>query len=40
MNLGYGRPQAAQAVNAAATLLGETAATAALIRAGLKALSS
>ena len=40
MNLGYGRPQAAQAVNAAAGVLGETAATAALIRAGLKALSS
>ena len=40
MNLGYGRPQAANAVATALGALGPEAATAALIRGGLKALSS
>ncbi len=40
VNLGYGRPQAASAVTAAAVALGAEAATAALIRHGLKTLSS
>ena len=39
VNLGYGRPQAAQAVTAAAESLGAEAATAALIRSGLRHLS-
>ena len=39
MNLGYARPQAAAAVGAAMKELGEEAATAALIRSGLKHLS-
>ena len=39
MNLGYGRPQAAAAVATAVKALGEDAATAALIRSGLKELS-
>ena len=39
VNLGYGRPQAASAVTAAAAALGAEAATAALIRHGLKTLS-
>ena len=39
-NLGYGRPQAASAVATALGALGPDAATAALIRGGLKALSS
>lgn len=39
VNLGYGRPQAASAVTAAAAALGADAATAALIRHGLKTLS-
>ena len=40
VNLGYGRPQAASAVTAAAAALGAEAATAALIRHGLKTLST
>jgi Holliday junction DNA helicase RuvA len=40
VNLGYGRPQAAAAVAAAAAALGEDAQTPALIRRGLKELSS
>ena len=40
VNLGYGRPQAAAAVSAAATSLGVEAATAPLIRHGLKTLSA
>ncbi len=40
VNLGYGRPQAAAAVAAAVASLGAEAETAALIRGGLKALSS
>ena len=39
VNLGYGRPQAASAVTTAATALGAEAATAALIRHGLRTLS-
>ncbi len=39
VNLGYGRPQAVAAVATAAETLGPDATTAALIRAGLKALS-
>jgi holliday junction DNA helicase RuvA len=39
VNLGYGQPQAAAAVAAAATALGETAETGALIRQGLKELA-
>jgi Holliday junction DNA helicase RuvA len=40
VNLGYGRPQAAAAVAASLKVLGEDAATAALIRRGLQELSS
>lgn len=40
VNLGYGRPQAAGAVAAAVASLGPEAPTAALIRGGLKALST
>lgn len=40
VNLGYGRPQAAAAVAASLTALGEGAEAAALIRRGLKELSS
>ena len=40
INLGYGRPQAATAVAVALAALGEAAETAALIRRGLKELSS
>lgn len=39
VGLGYGRPQAAMAVSQAFAALGPEAATAALIRAGLKALA-
>lgn len=39
VNLGYGRPQAASAVVAAAKALGESADTSALIRRGLKELA-
>ena len=39
VNLGYGRPQAAAAIAAAARSAGETAETAQLIRQGLKELS-
>lgn len=39
VNLGYGRPQAAAAVAAAQTALGETSAAAALIRRSLKELA-
>jgi Holliday junction DNA helicase RuvA len=39
VNLGYGRPQAAIAVAAAAAMLGEGAETSALIRQGLKELA-
>ena len=39
VNLGYGRPQAAHAVAKGLAALGETAATAALIRRGLKELA-
>ena len=40
VNLGYGRPQAAAAVATAVATLGAEAQTAALIRGGLKALST
>lgn len=40
VNLGYGRPNAAAAVGRAVSTLGEDAATAALIRHGLKLLSA
>ena len=40
VNLGYGQPQAAAAVAAAARELGEHPETQALIRRGLKELSS
>ena len=40
VNLGYGRPQAAGAVAAAVSALGEAAETSALIRRGLKELAS
>ena len=40
VNLGYGRPQAAAAIAASFSALGETAETAALIRRGLKELSA
>lgn len=40
VNLGYGRPNAAAAVGRAVSTLGEAAATAALIRHGLKLLSA
>ncbi len=40
MNLGYGRPQAVSGVGAAVKALGDEAETAALIRSGLKHLSS
>ncbi|MBV9244753.1 MAG: Holliday junction branch migration protein RuvA [Methylobacteriaceae bacterium] len=40
VNLGYGRPQAAAAVAASISALGETAEAAALIRRGLKELAS
>lgn len=40
VNLGYARPQAAAAVASAAAALGEAAETAALIRGGLKHLST
>ena len=40
VNLGYGRPQAAVAVAAAMKALGDDAASQALIRRGLKELSS
>lgn len=39
VNLGYGRPQAAAAIAASVTALGETAETGALIRRGLKELA-
>jgi Holliday junction DNA helicase RuvA len=39
VNLGYGRPQAAAAVAASVSALGESAAAAALIRRGLKELA-
>jgi holliday junction DNA helicase RuvA len=39
VNLGYGQPQAAAAIAAAAQALGETAETGALIRQGLKELA-
>lgn len=39
VNLGYPRPQAASAVAAAATALGEGSTTAALVRAGLKRMA-
>ncbi|MDB5642344.1 MAG: ruvA, partial [Hyphomicrobiales bacterium] len=39
VNLGYGRPQAAAAIAASLTALGETAETSALIRRGLKELA-
>jgi Holliday junction DNA helicase RuvA len=39
VNLGYGRPQAAAAVAASVSALGEDAGTQALIRRGLKELS-
>ncbi|MDB5546016.1 MAG: ruvA [Hyphomicrobiales bacterium] len=39
VNLGYGRPQAAAAISASVTALGETAETSALIRRGLKELA-
>jgi Holliday junction DNA helicase RuvA len=39
VNLGYGRPQAAAAVAASVSALGEDAGTKALIRRGLKELS-
>ncbi len=39
VNLGYGRPQATSAVAVAVAALGEEAATAALIRAGLRQLA-
>jgi Holliday junction DNA helicase RuvA len=38
VNLGYGQPQAATAIAAAARALGDGAETAALIRQGLKEL--
>ncbi|MBV8567645.1 MAG: Holliday junction branch migration protein RuvA, partial [Methylobacteriaceae bacterium] len=40
VNLGCGRPQAAAAVAASISALGETAEAAALIRRGLKELAS
>ncbi len=40
VNLGYGQPEAAAAVAGAAATMGEEAGTAALIRAGLKAMAS
>jgi holliday junction DNA helicase RuvA len=40
VNLGYGQPQASAAISAALSALGESADTAALIRRGLKELSS
>jgi Holliday junction DNA helicase RuvA len=39
VNLGYGQPQAAAAVAAAAKALGDAAETGALIRQGLKELA-